>query len=579
MVTQSKNDIRAWTLKNLGEMSRFDVESGGGAERAFRLLMMCVLAGILIVEVLLCLTPPVSRDALIHHLAIPKLWIRHGGFFETPWAEFSYFPMNIDLLYLLPLLAGNDVLPALIHMLFGWGTGCLVYAYLKDQVGKAWGLLGLLVFVSTPMVMRLSITAYVDLGMIFFTTAGVLAFLRWRDGRYENATWLLLSAVCMGLAAGTKYNALVSWLFLGAAVCFLYARDTGKQLQAIRWGALFFLVVLAVASPWLVKNLILKGNPIYPLMDNLFTFIHGGREAAGFLAAGDADRGGYNLFRNRTLLYEEGAWQILLLPLRIFFEGRDHSPQHFDGVLSPLLALAIPFAFVGSQRSHRSFFSLFIIFVFAVSAFSADLRIRYILPTVPFMTILAVTGIRNGTEWLASRSQSALRLAGRAVPFTVALLIATNLFYLGHQFAGIRPLPYIFGEESRDEFLSRQVGSYPATAFINRSLPDDAIIYLLFLSGRGYYLDRDYIHHVGLEAAIVKAMVRSSADTATLASFLRSLGGTHLLVREELLIKALVDNFPDETVRGVMEKLAQCLTKVYESNGYAVLQIRGTSTE
>jgi 4-amino-4-deoxy-L-arabinose transferase-like glycosyltransferase len=578
MVTQSKDAIQAGTLKNPGEMSRFDVETGGGAERAFCLLMMCVLAGILIVEVLLCLTPPVSRDALIHHLAIPKLWIRHGGFFETPWAPFSYFPMNIDLLYLVPLVFGNDLVPALIHMLFGLGTGTLVYAYLKNQAGKAWGMLGLLVFVSTPMVMRLSITAYVDLGMIFFTTASVLSYLRWRDGRYENANWLLFSAACMGLAAGTKYNALISWLFLNGALCFLYARDTGEQVKAVRWAALFFLVALAVVSPWLVKNLVLKGNPIYPLMNDLFTFSHGGREAAGFLAAGDADRGGYNLFRNRTLLYGEEAWQILLLPVRIFFEGRDHSPQHYDGVLSPLFALAIPFAFIGNRGGHRSFFFLFIVFVFLVSIFMADVRIRYILPILPFMTILAVTGIRNGTEWLQGRRNDALRLASGAVLFAVALLLAVNLVYLGSRFADIRPLPYLLGEESRVEFLSRQVGSYPAIAFINRTLPDDAVVYLLFLSGRGYYLDREYVHHVGLEAAIVRGMVRSSADAATLAAFLRSLGGTHLLVREELLIKTFVDNFPDETVRGVLEMLAKCMTKVYESNGYAVYEVRGMST-
>ena len=166
-------------------------------------------------------------------------------------------------------------------------------------------------------------------------------------------------------------------------------------------------------------------------------------------------------------------------------------------------------------------------------------------------------------------------LAGRAVLFSVALLIAANLVYLGNRFTDIRPLPYLLGAESRDDFLSRQVGSYPATAFINRNLPDDAVVYLLYLSGRGYYLDRDYIHHVGLETGIVKAMVRSSADAETLTVFLRSLGGTHLLVREELLIKALVDNFSDETVRSVLEKLAQCLIKVYESNGHAVYEIRG----
>ncbi len=348
-------------------MFRTAAEVAGGAERGLCMLMTCALAGILLVEGLLCLMPPVSRDALIHHLAIPKLWIHHGGFFETPWVVFSYFPMNIDLLYLVPLLFGNDRLPAFIHLLFGWGTGYLIYRYLSVHEGRTWGLLGLLVFVSTPMIIRLSVTAYVDLGMIFFITASVFAYLQWRDGRYADVKWFLLSAVFMGLAAGSKYNALISWVFLNVAVCYLYAKDTGKQLLAIRWGFVFFLIALAVVSPWFVKNLVLKGNPIYPLMDNVFSFIHGGRETLAFLAAGEAEGGGgYSIFRNRTLLYGEEIWQILLLPFRIFFEGRDHMPQYFDGILNPLFALAIPSAFVGSRKGHRSFFLLFIAFIFVV---------------------------------------------------------------------------------------------------------------------------------------------------------------------------------------------------------------------
>ena len=556
------------------ECSADRVPPGNRAERMACMILLCALAAILAVELLLCLAPPVSRDALIHHLAIPKLWIRHGGWFETPWAQFSYFPMNVDLLYLVSLMFGNDALPALIHLLFGWGTGYLVYRYLRDREGRAWGLLGLLVFASTPMVIRLSVTAYVDLGLVFFTTASVLAYLHWRDDGYGEAKWLILSAACMGLAAGTKYNAFISWIFLNGAVCFLYARDTGKQLQAVRWGGLFFLVALAVVSPWLIKNLILKGNPVYPLMDGLFTFIHGGREPAAFLTTADMNSGGFSFIRNRMGVYGEEAWQILLLPVRIFFEGRDHSPQHFDGVLNPLFALSIPFAFWGTRKCHRLFFLSLIVFVFTVSVLTADLRIRYILPILPFAAILAVLGIRNAVDWLQRRLNRAPIAAAGAVMAGVSLLMAANLFYLGSLFADVRPLPFILGQETRDAFLSRQVGSYPAVAFINRTLQGDAVVYLLYVSGRGYYLDREYLHHVGLETGIVKSIGRASADTAALAAFLRSLGGTHLLVQERLLVKAIGDNLPEEAVGPVLEKLAHCLVKVYESNGHAVYRIR-----
>ena len=482
--------------------------------------------------------------------------------------------MNVDLIYLVPLMFGNDVFPAFIHMLFGWGTGYLVYRYLRDREGRTWGLLGLLIFASTPMVMRLSITAYVDLGMIFFTTASVLAFLQWRDGGYGEAKWLFLSAVCMGLAAGTKYNAFISWVFLNGAVCFLFARDTGKQYQALRWGAVFFLVALAVVSPWLVKNLELRGNPVFPLFDNLFTFIYGGREPASFLTAADIRGHGFNFLRNRTLLYQESPLEICLLPLRIFYEGRDHSLQYFDGVLNPLLGLTIPFAFMGGVKDNRGLFLSFIGFVFVFSLLTADLRIRYILPILPFLTILAVIGMRNVMGRLQGLGFRARKVLMWPIIVIAIVLIGQNVFYLTKQFSTIQPFPYLMGRESRDEFLSRTVASYPAVAFINRNLPQDAVIYLLYLSGRGYYLDREYLHHVGLETPIVRAMGRASTDAATMSSFLRSLGGTHLLVQEGLLVKAIHDNTPEENVGKVMETLAQSLIKVYESNGHAVYQIR-----
>ena len=59
------------------------------------------LLGALIVSiVILSCVPPVSKDALVHHLAVPKLYLKHGGIYEIPSMIFSYYPMNLDLLYL-----------------------------------------------------------------------------------------------------------------------------------------------------------------------------------------------------------------------------------------------------------------------------------------------------------------------------------------------------------------------------------------------------------------------------------------------------------------------------------------------
>ena len=50
--------------------------------------------------VILSWVPPISKDALVHHLAVPKIYLRHGTMVELPSMVFSYYPMNLDLLYL-----------------------------------------------------------------------------------------------------------------------------------------------------------------------------------------------------------------------------------------------------------------------------------------------------------------------------------------------------------------------------------------------------------------------------------------------------------------------------------------------
>ena len=129
---------------------------------------------IVLLIALLAWVPPVSRDALIHHLAIPKLWIAHGGIYEMPASPFSYYPMNLDLLYTIPLMFGHDILPKIIHFIFGLLTGWLVFKYIQKRISRTYGLMGALFFISIPVVIKLSITVYVDLGLMFFSTAALL---------------------------------------------------------------------------------------------------------------------------------------------------------------------------------------------------------------------------------------------------------------------------------------------------------------------------------------------------------------------------------------------------------------------
>ena len=185
------------------------------AEMLISGFLVAATASLVLAILVLSGVPPVDRDALTHHLAVPKLYLKYGGLVEIPWVPFSYFPMNLDLLYLIPLYFGNDIIPKYIHFAFALLTGYLIFGYLKQRTGKTlYGLLGALLFLSLPVVVKLSITVYVDLGLIFFSTAALLSILKWAANGY-SARHLILAGVFCGLALGTKYNGLVTFFLIG----------------------------------------------------------------------------------------------------------------------------------------------------------------------------------------------------------------------------------------------------------------------------------------------------------------------------------------------------------------------------
>ena len=169
-----------------------------------------------------------SRDALTHHLAVPKLYLQHGGMVELPHIGFSYFPMNLDLLYLIPLYYGNDILPKFIHFAFGLLTAGLLFSFLKKRLGTPYALIGSLMFLSTPVIVKLSITVYVDLGLVFFSTAALIYLVKWSEDDF-SIRYLLFSAAFCGLALGTKYNGMVTFFLLTIFVPFIYLRFRHEQ--------------------------------------------------------------------------------------------------------------------------------------------------------------------------------------------------------------------------------------------------------------------------------------------------------------------------------------------------------------
>jgi len=495
----------------------------------FFLFLVFVLISSIVV---LACVPPVSKDALTQHLAIPKLYLEHGGIHEIPHMECSYNPMNLDLIYLIPLYYGNDIIPKFIHFAFGLLTAWLIFNYLKRRINIAYAFLGVIFFLSIPIIVKLSITVYVDLGLIFFSTASLLLLLKWIENGFP-LKYLIISAFFCGLAVGTKYNGLVTLFLLTLFVPFLYTRyQQGKNpnfLKAAGYGILFLFIAFIFFSPWMIKNYLWTNNPIFPLYNHWFN-------------SQDAiNRQEVGLFTYRNLVYHETWWQMALLPLRIFFQGQDGSPQYFDGRLNPFLLLLPFFAFYRFRRDtevikvEMKIILVFSVLYFTFALFSSSLRIRYISPIIPPLIILSIYGIKKMVLMISQLHSGAIKgIAAATIFLLVSLLLWLNGDYIVDQFRYVNPIRYLNGTLSRDNYIDKYRFEYPTIRYINENLPLNAKILFIYIGNRGYYCERSYIFDIIGNRSMLHQILKRSNRPEEILKGLKSKGITHLLIRYDL---------------------------------------------
>jgi len=538
-------------------------------------VLLSLLSLLVASVIILSWVPPVAKDELVHHLAVPKLYLKHGGMYEIPFMPFSYYPMNLDLLYLIPLHFGNDIIPKFIHFSFALLTAGLLHRYLKRRTGVVYALFGVVFFLSIPIIVKLSISAYVDLGVTFFSFASLLLLLEWRKSEFKWR-FLMFSGVMAGLAMGTKYNALVTTALLVLFVPILSARQAkGNFFRSASHGLLFLFVALLVFSPWMARNYSWKKNPIYPLYDHNFNPQKSSVSGAD-QSHNESINAGLGVFVIREGIYHEAWWEIALVPIRVFLQGQDGSPKHFDGKLNPFLLLLPVFAFwrmredQEDMRREKAVMLGFVVLFFAVAFFTSDLRIRYIAPIIPGLVVLSVMG----AEKLHRAIGKEKRGRGVSVPFAVlVVLLASALAYNGRyvvaQFREVEPLGYIADAVSRDEYLERHRAEYAAMRFINHHLPREAKVMLIYLGSRGYYCDRSYVY--GDDA--LESVFLISQNPQEIHSKLKEMGITHLLICDPLFARWVSGNLKEKAEKSLRSFFINYAKIIYSHNGFSAFNL------
>ncbi|MBF0100796.1 MAG: glycosyltransferase family 39 protein [Desulfobacterales bacterium] len=503
----------------------------------FWILCICILASV----------PPVLRDELIHHLLVPKYYIALGGMAELPHIPFSYYPMNLQMLYWLALYFHLEILPKYIHFAFGLMTTAGIFHYIHYRINKHFAILGAVFFLSIPVIVKLSISAYVDLGLVCFSFFSIYGIILWIDHHF-HWKYLVLSAVCCGLCLGTKYNGLVIFLILSLFVAFVYSKYASQttrylSLKAMGVSCCYILISLMLYSPWLIRNYLWTHNPIYPLYDSLFQRMTKTPEIS--TQPKEEQGESVDIFTMRKVEYGESWVEIMMLPLRIFFQGKDNKPKYFDGVLNPFLLLLPILGFFWKSMNFKSnriyrdqlIFLTFVLMYFVYSFFTTVMRIRYISPMIPCLVILSVFGLKQVYDRIHYSHRHTYALIWVVIIST--LYLAYNGQYLKSLFDEFQPIAYASGKITKDEYIERFCPEYPLLKYINETLPMDSVVLYVFIGKRGYYCERKYIPDT--QGNIIKLIniIRNANSAKAIYHDLKSWPITHVLIHIPFMKKTL----------------------------------------
>lgn len=515
-------------------------------------------------------TPPVDRDALTHHLAIPKLYIEHGGIYEIPDIEFSYYPQLLELIYAIPLFFGNDIIPKYIHFGMALFSSFFVYKILRQRASLYAACAGALFFLSLPVIVKLSVTVYVDLGLIFFSFLSLYYLIKWQ--RLEKLRYLVFSALSCGFAMSCKYNGLIVFMLMMFAVIWLSEKKVAKSKFVIERACLFCIVAIIIFSPWLVKNYLWTKNPVYPLYNSLFN----PSDSHTGLAGGESVKKSH--FYYRRVVHGESFFETITTPVRIFFQGRDDDPKYFDGRLNPFLFfLPIISMIVEVVRYMKkklpdhekillfSFAWAYIIFVYV----QTDMRIRWIGPAIAPLTVLSFIGL--GELWQIIKKK--FGCSGLTIKSAFAIIIiamfSMNYNYFFELYKKIDPIPYLSGKISRGEYIQNQRPEYSAYQYINQKVDRNAKIFGLFVGNRRYYCDRPMV----TDENVFRKFTNNANSAKDIFNNLTNIRITHFVVGEELYSSWLSGVFDDDHQKIILDFWRLHARLIFRAYGYSVYEI------
>jgi 4-amino-4-deoxy-L-arabinose transferase-like glycosyltransferase len=228
----------------------------------------------------------------------------------------------------------SSALPALL-------TSWLLVLFVQE--GKAMERLVLFIFWTCPFFLALYSWGYIEGFLAFFEVLALFCF--WKAIQEpKNKVWPTLMAFFLGTAFAVKYTAVLAIIPIG----IMWVHEKLIRKNPFKFKPICFLAFLLPLFPWLLKNWLAFGNPIYPLATSLFSAPIG-----------------YSPEMERGLLADTGLPAGLGGLLKNLWDSFFTTSNAVNAAWTPLVAMSLPWAWILAKKRFGIFLLCFSAIYFA----------------------------------------------------------------------------------------------------------------------------------------------------------------------------------------------------------------------
>lgn len=423
------NSATAWTVSGIGiglgmvgvVRDQATAQRLGGVDRSLVLIGSVGVAAIGLMLVMASNPAGVlwdsefgGFDSLSYHLELPREWMESRRIEPVEWNVYSFLPSYIESAYVhMGYLSGTGASDGRggLGLAGDGGRGIYAAQYLSvamsalsavvcgvvgrracvgfgvdERVARVAGWVGGVLVLLTPWVVVVGTLSYNESAVVLLTMCGIGIAISNEWNAVRRAVGV---AVVMGVACSCKPTA----LFLAAPLVGTLLLGCAEKKDWVRMGVVGSVVGVVVLLPWLVRNELAAGNPVFPQLSSVFGEGHWSERQHDVYAAAHSFDG--------TVVDRA---KLLVLPDA---SGATHVSR-FRGLTNVQWGLTAGFGvlglviMLGQRRSHRAGFvvALGVGMVLVAWMGLTHVQSRFLVPMVGVFGVLggigiAMTGMRR----------------------------------------------------------------------------------------------------------------------------------------------------------------------------------------